>query len=179
VYRSYLELSEVKQFELGTGELEKLRLEPDDLLIVEGNGSATEIGRCARWKGEINNCVHQNHIIRCRPGNKKISQFVELFLNSSLGIEIMMTLAVTSAGLYNLSVGKIRKIPFPLPPLAEQHRIVAKVDQLITICDQLETAIEAQQHATSRLLDALIAEALADSPEPQSVEAGVQLALGF
>jgi restriction endonuclease S subunit len=67
----------------------------------------------------------------------------------------------------------------PLPPLAIQHRIVAKVDELMALCGQLEAAIAAQQHATSRLLDALIAEALEDSPEPQSVEAGVQLALDF
>jgi hypothetical protein len=45
----------------------------------------------------------------------------------------------------------------------------------MALCDQLETAIEAQQHANSRLRDALIAQVLVDSPEPQSVEAGVQL----
>ena len=45
VYRGRLELTELKEFELNKGELEKLRLEPEDLLIVEGNGSASEIGR--------------------------------------------------------------------------------------------------------------------------------------
>lgn len=67
----------------------------------------------------------------------------------------------------------------PLPSLAIQHRIVAKVHQLMALCNQLEATIVTQQQTTSRLLDALIAEALADSPELQAVEAGAQLALGF
>jgi type I restriction enzyme S subunit len=79
----------------------------------------------------------------------------------------------------SVPISQLANLPIAIPPLAEQHRIVAKVDQLMALCGQLEAAIETQQHATSRLLDALIAEALADSPKPQSVEAGVQLALGF
>ena len=53
--RGYLDLAEVYQIELFGNELEKLRLEAGDLLIVEGNGSQSEIGRCALWKGEIVN----------------------------------------------------------------------------------------------------------------------------
>ena len=62
VYRNRLELGEVHQIELFGDELERLRLQPKDLLVVEGNGSKTEIGRSAIWNGEIENCVHQNHI---------------------------------------------------------------------------------------------------------------------
>ena len=160
VYRGRLDLSEVKQFELNEGELEKLRLEENDLLIVEGNGSASEIGRCARWTGELSNCVHQNHIIRCRPGNPAISRFTELYLNSGIAVEAMRELAVTSAGLYNLSVGKIRKIRFPLPPLTEQHRIVAKVDELMALCDDLEVRLTATATTRRQLLEASLHEAL-------------------
>jgi type I restriction enzyme, S subunit len=64
--RNKLDLSEIHQMELFEGELETYRLELNDLLIVEGNGSFTEIGRSALWTGAIENCVHQNHIIRVR-----------------------------------------------------------------------------------------------------------------
>ena len=67
VYRGFLDLKELHRFELTKEELERLRLQPGDLLIVEGNGSRTEIGRCALWTGEVEDCVHQNHIIRVRP----------------------------------------------------------------------------------------------------------------
>lgn len=160
VYRGRLDLSEVKKFELNEGELERLHLEANDLLIVEGNGSASEIGRCARWSDELSDCVHQNHIIRCRPGNPGISRFAELYLNSGFGVGVMRELAVTSAGLYNLSVGKIRKIQLPLPPLAEQHRIVAKVDELMALCDELESRLITTATTRRQLLEATLAEAL-------------------
>lgn len=158
VYRGRLDLSNVKQFELEPGELERRRLKAGDLLIIEGNGSFNEIGRCAKWNGEIENCVHQNHVIRCRPKDDKISDFVLLFLNSPIGVENMQRLAITSSGLYSLSVGKIRQIQIPIPPLAEQRRIVAKVEQLMALVDELETQLAASQATSARLLSALVAE---------------------
>lgn len=158
VYRGRLDLSTVKEFELEPGELERRRLEAGDLLIIEGNGSFNEIGRCAKWKGEIENCVHQNHVIRCRPSDTRISDFVLLFLNSPNGMEIMQRLAITSSGLYSLSVGKIRQIEIPLPPLAEQRRIVAKVDELMVLVDALETQLATARTTAAKLLDALVAE---------------------
>ena len=172
VYRGRLELANVKKFELADGELERFRLEPSDILVVEGNGSATEIGRCAVWHGEIENCVHQNHLIRCRPKELLLTPYTALYLNSPDGMAEMKRLAITSAGLFSLSVGKIRKIPFPLPPLAEQHRIVAKVDALMALCDRLEANLTVTAATRRRLLDALLAEALApaESREREAAE---------
>lgn len=161
VYRNRLELSELRQFELYDGELERYRLRKADILIVEGNGSATEIGRCAVWNDEIADCVHQNHIIRCRPIDRRVTPFVSAYLNAPDGITIMTSLAITSSGLYSLSVGKVRNIAIPVPPLREQHRIVAKVDALMALCDRLEAAITTGDETRRRLLDALLQEALA------------------
>jgi type I restriction enzyme S subunit len=163
VYRGRLDLTNVKEFELEPGELERRRLEVGDLLIIEGNGSFTEIGRCAKWTGEIKDCVHQNHVIRCRPCDARISDFVLLFLNSPNGMETMQRLAITSSGLYSLSVGKIRQIEIPLPPFAEQRRIVAKVEQLMALVDALEQQLATSRTTAEKLLTALVAE-LAVSP---------------
>ena len=160
VQRGRLELERVGRFELFAGELEKLRLEVGDLLVVEGNGSANEIGRCARWNGEIINCVHQNHIIRCRALHEGLERFTLLYLNSPAGTATMRRLAITSAGLYSLSVGKIQRITIPLPPLEEQHRIVARVDELMMICDQLEEALTSAKFERGRLLEALLRDSL-------------------
>ena len=48
-------------------------------------------------------------------------------------------------------------LPFPLPPLAEQHRIVAKVDELLALCDQLEAARTAREDTRDRLTKASLA----------------------
>lgn len=165
VYRGRLDLSNIKEFELEPGELERRHLEPDDLLIIEGNGSFNEIGRCAKWNGEIANCVHQNHVIRCRPCDARIASFVLLFLNSPNGTETMQNLAITSSGLYSLSVGKIRRIEIPLPPLAEQRRIVVKVDQLMALVDQLESQLAEAKSRSAALLEAIVHELLNPSAE--------------
>lgn len=62
-----------------------------------------------------------------------------------------------------LNLGTLRELPIPLPPLAEQHRIVAKVDELMALCDRLEASLTAGETARSRLLDALLHEALEPS----------------
>jgi type I restriction enzyme, S subunit len=160
VYRNRLDLATVKKFELAEGELDRFRLEPNDLLIVEGNGSQTEIGRCAVWQGEIQNCVHQNHIIRCRPISAAIVPFVQMYLNSSKGVAEMQRRAVTSSGLYSLSVGKIRTIAFPLPPMEEQGRILHRINSLIGLCEELQDQLRTSQEVATRFLDATIQKAL-------------------
>jgi type I restriction enzyme, S subunit len=55
--------------------------------------------------------------------------------------------------------------PFPLPPLAEQQRIVAKVDALMALCDKLEASLATAAVTRRRLLDGLLAEALAPADD--------------
>jgi type I restriction enzyme, S subunit len=65
----------------------------------------------------------------------------------------------------NLSLKAMNEFPFPVPPLAEQHRIVAKVDELMALCDSLEANLTTGDHTRRRLLEALLAEALAPDEE--------------
>jgi len=59
------------------------------------------------------------------------------------------------------SPGKIGAVFFPLPPLAEQHRIVAKVDQLMALCDQLKTRLTQARQLNEQLATALVEQAVA------------------
>lgn len=58
----------------------------------------------------------------------------------------------------NLNVGKIKETLVPLPPLAEQHRIVAKIDQLMFLCDTLEKQIDNASGKQTELLNAVMAQ---------------------
>ncbi|WP_409192865.1 restriction endonuclease subunit S [Bradyrhizobium sp. RDM4] len=64
-----------------------------------------------------------------------------------------------------LSVAQLSKAVLPLPPLTEQHRIVAKVNELIVLCDRLEASLTAIAVTRRRLLDALLAEAVAPNDD--------------
>jgi hypothetical protein len=68
---------------------------------------------------------------------------------------------------------KMEKLEVPLPPLAEQQRIVAKVNELMAICDQLEAQITATEQDSRRFLESVLADALAPGID---LSAGAQVA---
>jgi len=60
-----------------------------------------------------------------------------------------------------LNVGTVNDMPYPLPPIAEQHRIVAKVDQLMAFCDQLKARLNQARQVHEQLANALVEQAVA------------------
>ncbi len=176
VLRGHLDLNEVHEIELFAGELERLRLQTGDLLIVEGNGSPTEIGRMAIWNGEIGNCVHQNHIIRARMLGGVVSEYCEAYWNSPDGAGRVLKVASSTSGLYTLSVSKVGRLPVPLPPLAEQRRIVEDVDRHLSVIQAAEAIVEANLKRAERLRQSILRRAFEgklvrqdSSDEPASV----------
>lgn len=141
VHRGNLKLDDVHEIELFEGELERLMLKPGDVLIVEGNGSLSEIGRCALWDGSLPEAVHQNHLIRVRPIGVQ-SAFMEAWLNSVRGIDRITTLAATTSGLYTLNISKISKVPVPVPPHEEQTLLLGLLRERIEDCNQQEAAVK-------------------------------------
>jgi type I restriction enzyme, S subunit len=102
VPRGNLDLDEIHEIELFDGELDRYRLCVGDLLVVEGNGSPEQIGRAAIWHDEIADCVHQNHLIRVRPGPKLDPQYLELVWNSPATAEHLRSVASSTSGLHTL-----------------------------------------------------------------------------
>ncbi|MCD9502819.1 restriction endonuclease subunit S [Photobacterium phosphoreum] len=99
-----------------------------------------------------------------RPIESCLNQYIYMYLRAGLFLKEIELIG--TAGQDNISVTKSRSILLPLPPLKEQHRIVDKVDELMTLCDQLEqqteASIEAHQLLVSTLLNTLTHSADAD-----------------
>jgi type I restriction enzyme, S subunit len=77
-------------------------------------------------------------------------------MNASQTRDEIEAMCATTAGNIGLSAGRLKTIKIPLPPLAEQRRIVAKIDRLMAFCDRLEESIEAAKGKQADLLDVLM-----------------------
>lgn len=128
VQRGELDLREIKYIDVPDKELANLRLEPGDILVVEGNGSKAELGRCALWRGQIGDCVHQNHILKVRTASSMLlPEFAMSWFNTDAGKDHFFRSAKTSSGLGTINSSELRAAPIPIPPLSIQRKMVDRV----------------------------------------------------
>jgi type I restriction enzyme S subunit len=161
VGRNRLDLSEIHEVELFEGELERFRLQPGDLLVVEGNGSPDQIGRSALWRGEIPDCVHQNHLIRVRPSDEVDPDYLALYWNAPQTAVRLRQVASSTSGLYTLSTAKVKSIPVPIVTLDEQRDIVERTEQQLSVLDALGAAVDAAEARSGALRRAILGQAFA------------------
>jgi type I restriction enzyme S subunit len=119
-------------------------------------GSIGKLGTVPEWWAGANIA---RAVARIAPVEIISSAYLLIALRSSR-IQNYFTDATRTLAQPTLNVGLIEKVPIPVPPLAEQHRIVAKVDELMALCDRLETSLASCAATRRRLLDAVLAEAL-------------------
>ncbi len=137
---------------------DRATLAAGDLLIVEGNGSLEHIGRVALWNNEVPGARHQNHIIRVRP-REVPSAFLLEWLASPAGRDAIVNEATSAAGLYTLSLSKVERLPVPIPPSGEQHRIVARLASLRAHRHGAKASLDAVPPLLDKLRQAILAAA--------------------
>jgi type I restriction enzyme S subunit len=167
VYANELRLENVRTIGVAKDEIDKLLLEKGDLLVVEGNGSKDQIGRVAIWDGSIEQCVHQNHIIRVRLADKHLGAWILTWLLSPVGRKHIERVASSTTGLYTLSISKVEDLPIPIPPANERAKIMSRVDQRLLAADQLAIALERQLIRAKRTRQLLSLEAFSGQLVPQ------------
>ena len=124
VYWTGIDLSTVKQARFEDSELSKYQLNKGDLLICEGG----DVGRSAVWDRDeemyYQNALHRVHFY----GNIE-PRFFQLLMESYKGAKILDNYS-KGMTIQHLVQNSLNSIYFPLPPLAEQRRIVEKIKQL-------------------------------------------------
>jgi type I restriction enzyme S subunit len=159
IYANELRLDEIEYIGVTDREVDKLLLRRGDMLVVEGNGSPDQIGRVALWDGSIANCVHQNHLIKVRLGSEVMPEWALIWLLSPGGRHEIEQVSSSTSGLHTLSTGKVSRLPLPLPPLAEQHRIVAEVDRLLSIAHEADAEVDTNLKRAHGLRQGILAAA--------------------
>jgi type I restriction enzyme, S subunit len=162
---------ENKQVLPGTKPRLQAEVKQGDFLISRAN-TAELIARSVIVEEELVKLMMSDKIVRLRLSancNHRFVWIVNNYADFSRGHYVRHASGV-SPSMKNVSRDVIMSLRFPLPPLAEQHRIVAKVDELMALCDRLDASLATSEDIRRRLLDALLAEAL----EP--VEEGLEQA---
>lgn len=167
VPRGSLDLKDVHEIELFDGEIERYRLNYGDLLVVEGNGSPDQIGRAAMWRGEIEDCVHQNHLIRVTPCDALVPEYLELVWNAPSTAAQLRNVAASTSGLYTLNTSKVKSILVPVPAIRDQELLVESAASTRTMLN--EAAAKAGWAATKAagLRSALLYTAFTGALVPQ------------
>ena len=137
------------------GEGTRTRLEPGDILISI-TGDVGMLGLVPDGFGEA--YINQ-HTAMVRPMPEMKGRYLAELFRSPFAQDQFNE---PQRGIKNsFRLTDVTQLVVPLPPLAEQHRIVAKVDELMGVCDQLEAQLVTTQTDTHRLLEAVLHEALA------------------
>jgi type I restriction enzyme S subunit len=161
VQRGYLALDVMKEVEVPEDEVSKYLLKDGDLLITEG-GDWDKVGRTAVWRDELPECLHQNHVFRARALTDEFEpRWAEMYLNSTTARDYFAGSSKQTTNLASINMTQLRSCAFPMPPLAEQHRIVAKVDQMMALCDQLKTQLSLARQLNQQLSITLVEQAVA------------------
>lgn len=167
VYQNRLELDDVHETGISEGELSRVSLEARDILVVEGNGSKSQIGRMAVWSSEIPNAVHQNHLIKVRLYETALAEFMITWFQSFLGRQVVEKVASSTSGLYTLSISKIAAMVAPLPSLEEVNEIMREVEEAHSKIAVLEKWCETELKRAASLRQSILKDAFAGKLVPQ------------
>jgi len=138
-------------------ELPRLFLQPNDILFNRTN-SYELVGKSARYTGHAEQATFASYLIRVRLLDALLSPvFMSLAMNAPyFRLTQIEPEIVQQCGQANFNGTKLSLCVIPLPPLAEQHRIVARINQLMVLCDSLEQQINATTEKQTELLSNLI-----------------------
>ena len=153
----HLDLSEVKTIEIKRSEVAKLLIQPGDLLMTEG-GDPDKLGRAALWAGEIDTCVHQNHIFKVRSDRSHlVPAYLRSLVGSSYGKAYFLSVAKKTTGIASINKTQLSAFPVVLPPLGHQQDFARHAEAVESIARQQVGALS-KAEAT---FDALLARAFA------------------
>lgn len=125
VQGGYVDLNDLATIEVTPDEDLKYRLHSGDVLMTEG-GDRDKLGRGCVWHGEIEPCLHQNHVFAVQTNETiLLSEFLEYLTASDVGRSYFDVTAIKTTNLACTSSSKVLAFTIPLPPIEEQIEIVS------------------------------------------------------
>lgn len=142
-------------------------LEPSDLLACRFNGNKAFVGRLTIFRDYLGlNPIYPDKLIRVRANPEFVlPEFLRAAGESDLVRAEVEAHCATTVGNWGISASNLKNVRYPVAPVAEQRRIVAKLDELMVLCDALEASLTAAATTGTRLLEAILHEVLQSTAE--------------
>lgn len=158
VFEDRIDIGDVMEMDFNESDFETFRLNHGDILLNEGQ-SRELVGRPAMYRGEVDNCCFTNSLVRFSAGPATSSEFsLRLFLHY-LKSGDFMAVSKWTTNIAHLGAGRFAEMDFPLPPLNEQKRIVAKIDALTEKSREAREALDAVPALLDQLRQSILAAA--------------------
>ncbi|MBB2924113.1 type I restriction enzyme S subunit [Cellulomonas cellasea] len=178
IKRGAIDLGDEKRVVDSSVDVSGLMLSEDDLLIVRTNGSRDLIGRTAVVQGGIH-ASFASYLIRYRfDPDLVLAEWVHQMLARPAARAVLEGLAASSAGQYNLSLGKLDRVEIAVPPVTEQTRRLSAHRETTYAADRIAASVEAVQTRSKKLRRALLAAAFSGrlSGQPSDLEIAEEMA---
>lgn len=162
------DLSDVKKMHFSSTEVDTYRLRSGEVLVAEASGSRSEVGKPALWQGEIDDCCFQNTLLRVRSRAPNPRYLVHFLRHAALSGKLGD--AARGVGIHHIGAAGLSGYHIWLPPLAEQERIVAAIEEQFSRVDDAERSLRSARERLHQLLPRVIDEATEGWPTEQLSE---------
>ena len=155
-----IDYEKLKYVQSSIDDLPKLYLKEGDLLFNRTN-SYELVGKSGVYHGADDVMTFASYLIRVQFSKNISNDFVNHYINSSFCRKTQLEPEIIQQnGQANFNGMKLKNIICPLPPLAEQKRIVKKLEEVLNLCEEMKTTITDNQNYTNQLLQVALKDAL-------------------
>ena len=163
VFENRIDLSDVMEMEFNASDFKKYQLAAGDLLLNEGQ-SPEFLGRPAIYRGELPGACFTNTLIRFRAAEGVSVEFALHLSRHYMLAGRFVDEGTISTNIAHLSLGRLATVEFPLPPFAEQKRIVEEVERRLSLVRSVQTEVDANLKRAQALRQAMLGKAFSISP---------------
>ena len=151
-----LDLTEMKTVEVRTNELERYELREGDVLMTEG-GDFDKLGRGTVWRGQVEGCLHQNHVFAVRSNaSLLLPAYLAAIARSPYGKRYFLSCAKKTSNLASINKKQLSSFPVLWAPLDVQHQVSDTVAAYDLTEKQLNERLASKKKLTSKLVNGML-----------------------
>ena len=158
VQRGFLDLSQITTIRADPHKATKLVLKSGDILFNEG-GDRDKLGRGWVWEGQIESCIHQNHVFRARLTDSNFDPYFISMHANTWGQRWFETHGKQTTNLASVSLTTLKSFPVPAPSLEDQQGVVAELRSMAASEDRLRADLDRADRHSRTLRRAILSKA--------------------